>query len=64
VESLPAALAIAGLPPSTVAAGTTLFASKNPRDYDVTPGRCGVVTEQRSKCQPFILADNAPGSGV
>src|SRR5215471_3534566 len=47
-----------------IAAGTALFASKNPRDYDVTPGSCGLVAEQRGKCQPFILADNAPGSGV
>ncbi|HEY3593610.1 MAG TPA: hypothetical protein VGL13_07040, partial [Polyangiaceae bacterium] len=41
-----------------------LFASRNPRDYDVTPGSCGIVSEQRSKCQPLILAEHAPGSGI
>jgi polygalacturonase len=47
-----------------VAAGTALFASRNPRDYDVTPGSCGVVAPVRNKCRPFILADKAPGSGL
>jgi polygalacturonase len=47
-----------------VASGTTLFASRNPRDYDVTPGSCGVVAERRQHCQPLILAEHAPGSGV
>jgi polygalacturonase len=47
-----------------VAAHTTLFASRNPRDYDVSPGSCGVVTKDRMRCQPFIRADQAPGSGV
>jgi len=41
-----------------------LFASRDPRDYDVTPGSCGIVAEQRSKCKPFILAERAPGSAI
>lgn len=48
----------------SVGSGTTLFASRDPRDYDVTPGSCGVVAQQRQRCQPLILAENAPGSGV
>jgi polygalacturonase len=47
-----------------VSARVALFASRNPRDYDVTPGSCGIVAEQRSHCQPFILAENAPGAGI
>jgi polygalacturonase len=47
-----------------VSAGVALFASRNPRDYDVTPGSCGIVAEQRSPCQPFILAEKAPGAAI
>src|SRR5215470_17648960 len=28
-----------------VGASVTLFASRNPRDYDVAPGRCGTVDQ-------------------
>ena len=44
-------------------AQTALFASRNPRDYDVTPGSCGIVGE-RPGCRPLIIAHQAPGSGV
>ncbi len=47
-----------------VDSGTALFASRNPRDYDLTPGSCGVVNEKGHGCKPFIIADNAPGSGI
>lgn len=47
-----------------VGAGAAVFASRNPRDYDVTPGSCGIVSERRGKCQPLILADRAPGAGI
>jgi len=47
-----------------VSARVALFASRNPRDYDVTPGSCGIVAEQRSHCQPLILAENAPGAAI
>ena len=47
-----------------VAARTALFASRNPRDYDVTPGSCGVVAEKRTHCAPFISALKAPGAGI
>jgi len=47
-----------------VESGAGLFASRNPRDYDLTPGSCGVVNERGHGCQPLIAADQAPGSGV
>jgi polygalacturonase len=47
-----------------VDAGVGVFASRNPRDYDVDPGSCGVVNEKGHGCRPLILADRAPGSGI
>jgi len=41
-----------------------LFASRDPRDYDLTPGSCGVVNERGHGCKPFLLAENAPGSVI
>ncbi len=44
---------------------TALFASRNPRDYDNTPGGCGVVTSQRGRgCKSLITVNDAPGSGI
>jgi polygalacturonase len=45
-------------------AGTALFASRDPRDYDLTPGSCGVVNERGRGCKPFLLAEHAPSSGI
>jgi len=48
-------------------AHTALFASRNPRDYDVTPGSCGILTGRglpRGRCLPLILAEDAPGSAI
>src|SRR5262245_46388306 len=48
-------------------AETAVFASRNARDYDVEPGSCGIVTEAAARgrgCQPLLLAEDAPGSGV
>lgn len=44
--------------------GTALYASRNPRDYDITPGSCGVVSKRGHGCKPLILADHAPGAAV
>jgi polygalacturonase len=41
-----------------------LFASRDPRDYDLTPGSCGVVNQRGRGCLPFLLAEHAPGSGI
>ena len=43
---------------------TALYASRNPRDYDVTPGSCGVVDRNGHGCKPFILANHAPHSAI
>jgi len=47
-----------------VDADTALFASRNPRDYDLTPGSCGVVNEKGHGCKTFITADHATGGGI
>ena len=48
-----------------VDAKTALFASRNPRDYDNTPGSCGIVSSQRGRgCKSLITVNNAPGSGI
>jgi len=50
-----------------VEAHTALFGSRDPRDYDVAPGSCGVLSEMGKRgpgCRPLLLAEDAPGSGV
>src|SRR5262245_44240889 len=47
-----------------VAPGTTLFASRDPRDYDVTPGSCGLVDQNGRGCKPLIHLRKAPDAGV
>ena len=37
-----------------VSRGATLFASRNPRDYDITPGTCGTVDNSGIGCRPLI----------
>ncbi|MGC8548794.1 MAG: pectinesterase family protein [Acidobacteriaceae bacterium] len=43
---------------------TALYASRNPRDYDLTPGSCGVVDKRGHGCKPLITADDAPNSAI
>lgn len=48
-------------------AHTALFGSRDPRDYDVAPGSCGVLSEMGQRgpgCKPLLLAEDATGSGV
>ncbi|HEX7286110.1 MAG TPA: pectinesterase family protein [Candidatus Angelobacter sp.] len=47
-----------------VGEGTVLFASRNPREYDVQPGSCGLVNQDGRGCRPLISARNAPHSGI
>jgi polygalacturonase len=48
-----------------VDAHTAVFASRNPRDYDVAPGSCGVVAAKRGPgCKSLITVNNAPNSGI
>jgi polygalacturonase len=44
--------------------GVTLFASRNPRDYDLSPGSCGTVTQKGHGCKPMIAADQVKGAGI
>jgi polygalacturonase len=53
--------------------GVILFASRNPRDYDVEPGLCGTITEKKYPytqgisghgCKPLIGGHNVAGAAV
>lgn len=45
-------------------APATLYASRNPRDYDITPGSCGIVNKTGHGCKPIISGANIAHSGV
>ena len=46
-------------------ANAALFASRNPRDYDLTPGSCGVVNQRGRGCKPFLTGGRRRrGSGI
>jgi len=45
-------------------AKTTLFASRNARDYDISPGACGVVNEKGHGCRALINGDHVSGAAV
>lgn len=47
-----------------VSKGSTLFASRNPRDYDITPGTCGTITDRKAGCKPLIRLAKAPNAAI
>jgi polygalacturonase len=47
-----------------VDASAALWGSRDPRNYDVAPGTCGIVGDRGPGCQPLILAEDAPHSGI
>jgi polygalacturonase len=47
-----------------VDAGATLYASRNPRDYDLQPGSCGIINEKGHGCRALINGDGVAGAGV
>ena len=47
-----------------VAKGATLYASRDPRLFDVRPGACGIVTESSRGCKPLISGDRIQNAGV
>ncbi|HUI55008.1 MAG TPA: glycosyl hydrolase family 28 protein [Bryobacteraceae bacterium] len=47
-----------------VDANTILYGSRNPSDYDLTPGSCGVVDKNGHGCKPLIAADHASSAAV
>lgn len=44
--------------------GVTLFASRNPRDFDAKAGACSTGTGGASNCLPLIAANNTSSAGV
>jgi polygalacturonase len=55
------------LPPGVtllVSRGVVLFGTRNPREYDVRPGSCGVVNEDGRGCKPLIHVSHAPHAAV
>src|ERR1051325_3355295 len=44
--------------------GAHLFASRNPRDYDVKPGICGTITDDGRGCKALINGNGVKGAGV
>jgi polygalacturonase len=48
-----------------VGLGVTLFASRDPALFAVSPGSCGVVSHGEGRgCKPLLSVDHAPGSAV
>ena len=47
-----------------IAKGATLYASRDPRLYDVKAGACGIVAETGRGCKPLISATGIRNSGV
>jgi len=44
--------------------GVTLYASRDPKDYELGPGTCGLIDHEKTGCKPFIDAVNATDSGI
>lgn len=44
--------------------GAILFGSRNPRDYDVTPGSCGILSRAGHGCRALVNGDHAADAGV
>ncbi len=44
--------------------GAYLYASRNPRDYDLQPGVCGTITERGHGCKALINGNKVRDSGV
>jgi polygalacturonase len=44
--------------------GAVLYGSRNPRDYDLSVGSCGIVDQKGHGCKPLISGDHVSGAGV
>ena len=44
--------------------GVTLYGSRDPRVYEVSPGSCGKVDDERNGCRPLIHGKGAAGAGI
>ncbi len=47
-----------------VEAGVAVWGSRDPRNYDVAAGSCGIVGERGAGCKPLFAAENAPHAGI
>ncbi len=58
--------------PVRMSAGVTLvvepqvavWGARDPRNYDVAPGSCGIVGERGAGCRPLFIAQDAPHAGI
>ncbi len=44
--------------------GAILYASRNPRDYDLRPGVAGTITEHAHGCKPLISGDRVANTAI
>ena len=44
--------------------GAILFASRNPRDYDLSPGSCGILSARGHGCKALINVNHADNAAV
>lgn len=44
--------------------GVTLYASRNPRDFDTTPGTCGISGTESRPCRPLISIFNIHNAAI
>ncbi len=44
--------------------GATLYGSRNPRDYDISAGSCGIVDKRGHGCKALISGDRVAGAAV
>jgi polygalacturonase len=44
--------------------GVTLFASRNPLDYEISPGSCGIVNKTGHGCKALITGDHVAHAAV
>ncbi len=47
-----------------VDAGVTVFGSRNPRDYDITPGVCGTIDASGQGCMALITGNSVVNTGI
>jgi polygalacturonase len=47
-----------------VDSGAILLGSRNPRDFDLKPGSCGIVNQEGHGCRPLLGADHVAGAAV
>jgi polygalacturonase len=44
--------------------GVTLYASRTPKDYELSPGSCGLNSEAKTGCTPWITGTGVTGAGI